>query len=137
MVAECDTDIALLMEEALIGEGYIVRRCRWPDVSVETVAQARPDMLIVALPCRDATATLRLLTRLRDCPGTRDIAVLVTSTDARVLRDLAAPLRHLCCVTQLEPFDLDDFLDRVARMTAPRASCRVGDTPRDRYASNC
>jgi hypothetical protein len=41
--------------------------------------------------------------------------LLVSSTDAHLLQELAAPLRRLGCTTLLKPFDLEYFLDSVAQ----------------------
>jgi DNA-binding NtrC family response regulator len=121
MVTDHDADISLFMEEALLTEGYIVRRKSSKRVCVDEIEQAQPDLAIIDLPRAELVATMRLLNSLRARPTTRDIAVLVTSTDQRTLLDLSGQLHDLGCAMLLKPFDLEEFLSCVSQMAEPRS----------------
>jgi hypothetical protein len=68
-----------------------------------------------------------------------DIAVLVTSTDHRILCDLSVQLHDLGCATLLKPFDLEDFLSCVSHTTQhhslPLRERKVGDCDESFYRS--
>src|SRR5437867_2235731 len=87
------------MAEALASEGYRVV-CRPDlDVTVEDIRAARPDLVILELRRVDQDQTLLLLDQIRRLEATRATPMLVTSTDPRLLHELARPLQYLDCVT--------------------------------------
>jgi hypothetical protein len=103
------------------------------------VAQARPSMmrkiLRVLLPnfaeeeikTFDITKGLALnpgrgwstLDALRLHPKTRDISVILRSTDMRLINEKADLLRELNCQTLEKPFDIETLLDKVAAAIGP------------------
>jgi CheY-like chemotaxis protein len=116
MVTDHDKDIALLMEEVLLAEGYVVCRCPGAHLTADAIEAALPDIVIVDMGRADVCAALALIERLRQHPLTRHVAVLVSSTDTRLLGELSEPLRELRCAALPKPFDLDDFLAQVGQV---------------------
>jgi two-component system response regulator (stage 0 sporulation protein F) len=120
MVLDSDADVTLLLEEVLMSEGYSVYRCDGA-ATADSIARRQPDALILELSPLFPDATILLLNALRRHPITRDMAVLVISTDARTLSLLAEPLGLFGCATLTKPFDLDAIISGVGRLVAVRA----------------
>ncbi len=62
---------------------------------------------------------MRLLQRLRDEPATRQVPVLMCSAASGALGQYEAHLREQGCDILLKPFDVDDFLAKIARALGP------------------
>lgn len=129
LVVDSDLMVMDCMAEALASEGYTVY-CYGSNLTADVVAQLQPDLLIVD-HWRLHTDLASLLERLRQGDDTRALAVMISSTDCRVLEELVAPLRGYGCTTLLKPFDLDQLFHQVANALGGRPQLR---RPEMRYA---
>jgi DNA-binding response OmpR family regulator len=113
VVIEDDPATIDLIAEVLDDEGFAT--LRYPDwlVSGTIIADVQPELLILELRHDDPSKGLLLLEELRQCPATRAIPAIVSSTDQCLLQHLAEPLRRLGCVILAKPFDLDEFLSKI------------------------
>ena len=107
------------MEEILRDAGYRVAG-RAPALTVGALAELRPALLILELRRDNADSTMLLLDQLRQRDATRDIAVVLTTTDIRLPHVFAEPLWHLGCTTLVKPFDVDRLLAHVGRVLERR-----------------
>lgn len=111
------------MEEVLRDYGYTVA-ARTPALTPQALAELRPALLIAELQRGNADGIMLLLDQLRQRDATREIAVVLTTTDIRLLYTLAEPLWHLGCATLVKPFDANHFLAHVRRVLGPHGSRR-------------
>jgi DNA-binding response OmpR family regulator len=113
VVIEDDPATIDLIAEVLDDEGFTA--VRYPDwlISGTIIANVRPELMIVELRHDDPSRGLLLLEELRQCPTTRAIPAIVSSTDQCLLQHLAEPLSRLGCVILAKPFDLDEFLSKI------------------------
>ena len=115
MVLDDDPHVTTLIEEVLLFEGYRLRRAKGPHASLATIRQAELDLLVVELSLYNADPTMLLLDALRRDEATRTLAVLVSTTNPRLIQHLAAPLAHLRCEVLFKPFTLEALFDGVAQ----------------------
>ncbi|MCA1667129.1 MAG: hypothetical protein LC793_06975 [Thermomicrobia bacterium] len=101
IIAVFDDDVAILamMRDALTGEGY--------DIVVETTADNA-----LAIVLRERPALVILDFWMADRPA----GLQTCSADRAALRDYADDWHALGCETLEKPFDLNDLLERVARL---------------------
>jgi CheY-like chemotaxis protein len=118
------------MTDALTAEGYQVACCAEPAVTVEEIGAVRPDLVVLELRRDERDHTLHLIEQIRQSEATHMMPVLVTSTDLRLLRDVAAPLQQLDCVVLPKPFPLDLFLEYIAQALGPPAPAPRRRMPR-------
>jgi DNA-binding response OmpR family regulator len=119
LVIEDDPDLANLFHDILEEEGYRVVAARGPLDSVD-ISQLRPRLIVLDLCLGREVGEWGQLQQLRATPGARDIPVLVCTADSRVSQDATSYLHALDADVILKPFELNDFLERVA------ASCASG-----------
>jgi CheY-like chemotaxis protein len=112
MVTDSYPPIRALMTDVLIGEGYRARCCP-EDRVTRAIQREQPDLIILELRRADPNTTLLLLDQIRRHNTTRATPVLVSSTDARLLADLAEPLHQLNCRTLVKPFNIQQLLTQV------------------------
>jgi DNA-binding response OmpR family regulator len=127
LVIEDDPDMTALFHDILEEEGYRVIAASGPLDSVD-ISQLRPRLIVLDLWYGDKADGWDLLHQLRTTPGARDIPVLVCTADSRVAQEEAGRLRALGADVILKPFDLDDFLGRVAATlgSGPRLAPLLG-----------
>lgn len=115
LVIEDDEPIRLLFAEVLAGEGYRVRTAADGTAGLAVLKEWRPDTIVldVGLPAADAAA---FRAAQRDLPGVADVPVLlVSATRAAELERTAGALGAAAWLAK--PFDLDDLLAALARLT--------------------
>jgi DNA-binding NtrC family response regulator len=113
LVADSDTAVAACIAEVLAAEGYMVHCHSGAGLTLDTVKRVRPDLVIMEQWHAHPEAML-LLSQLQQYDATKSIAVIVSTTDPRMLCELAAPLERRGYAMLLKPFDLDQLLASVA-----------------------
>ncbi len=119
-VAVFDDDTAILdtMRDMLTDAGYRVVAEATTDDALAIVLRERPAVVILDFWMAGRAAGLAALRLIREHPATATTPVLICSADRAALHEYADDWRALGCETLAKPFDLDDLLDRVARMSA-------------------
>jgi CheY-like chemotaxis protein len=128
LAVDDDLDILAVLHDALGAEGYRVTSATTPQTALDALTGERPDLLLLDLWMGDRDAGWRLLERLRADPATAALPVIVSSADARALREQGDALRAYRCTVLEKPFDLDALLETVAR-TLPAGTQGAGDSP--------
>ena len=113
IVVDNDSATTELIAEILTSIGCVPLCYATGLLSVASIDQARAQLLILELVPGDSDAALDLLGELRRNPHTRELPVIVNSTDNHLLDRLAEALRDLGCVMMTKPFDLDDFFSSI------------------------
>jgi len=114
IIADHDAATAELIAELLASVGFAPLCCgAWP-ISVACIEQARAQLLVLECGLGDPRPMLALLGELRRNRPTRALPVIVNSTDDRLLKRMAQPLRDLGCVVLAKPFELDDFFSSIS-----------------------
>jgi DNA-binding response OmpR family regulator len=114
IIADRDPATAELIAELLTSERIVPLRCSVGGLSLAFIEQAQAHLLILELGSGDPSPTLALLDELRGNAPTRELPVIVNSTDDRLLERLAALLHDLGCVVLAKPFELDDFFSSIS-----------------------
>jgi DNA-binding response OmpR family regulator len=109
IVADQDVETVRLIAELLKDEGYTPLCYPSWILSMECIAQAQANLLILELGPGDPSAALDLLAELRGHSYIHLLPVIVISTDERLLARMAQSLYDLGCITLAKPFELDDF----------------------------
>lgn len=115
LVVEDDEATRAVICELLSDAGYTVEAAADGAAALELLRRRRPDAIVldVVMPNVDAAAFRAVQLGL---PGAADVPVLLTS--ATRAADLDAIGRDLgAAVTIAKPFDADDFLAAVVRLT--------------------
>ncbi len=115
-VFDDDTAILDMMRDALTEEGYNIVAETTADDALTIVLREQPALVILDFWIADRAAGLQALRLIREHPETSTTPVLICSADGAALRDYAEDWRALGCETLEKPFDLADFLERVARL---------------------
>jgi len=117
-IAVFDDDAVILdmMRDALTGEGYNIVAAPTADDALTIVLRERPALVILDFWMADRPAGLQALRLIREHPETSATPVLICSADRAALRDYADDWHALGCETLEKPFDLNDLLERVARL---------------------
>ncbi|HEY8490805.1 MAG TPA: response regulator [Dehalococcoidia bacterium] len=120
LIAVLDDDPAFLnlMNVLLTQEGYQTLAWRENQDALTLIRRERPDLLIMDLRLVEPESGWVLLEKLRRDPETLELPVIVCSGDADALRRNAGVLQALRCAVLEKPFDLDDLLETVRRVTA-------------------
>jgi CheY-like chemotaxis protein len=113
-VVNNDTAFLVMICELLEDAGYRSYAHKDSEDAYQRLKQDRPDLLVLDIRLSNAEAGWSILELLKLAPDTKDIPVIVCSTDAVQLREKAPRLRELNCVTLEKPFDLDELLRLVA-----------------------
>jgi CheY-like chemotaxis protein len=114
------TEAALLVEE-----GYAVAEAKNGDEGLRIAAQCCPDVILLdlALP---TSSGLDVLRELKGNPSTQDIPVLVVSAYGDLMQESDA---HQSDGVLRKPFDCDDLLAQVARVTSEDSARAVAARP--------
>jgi len=108
-----------LMRELLQDERYNVTTSNFVPTSFDQIAGMRPSLLIIDLAVHQL-AGWDLLERLALEAMTRDLPVIVVSTDPRLLeRAEADRVRYGGRAWIAKPFDIDDLLREIDRLIGP------------------
>lgn len=121
LVFEADPAIRTLFDEVLRNEGYRVALLEPGDVSAPTIADVRPDLLMLDLAPGSVVQTLALIAEVQRGPATLTLPILVSTTDPLLFEQHGTALRWLGCSTLLKPFDLERLLATVSRQVTAAA----------------
>lgn len=113
LIIEDDADLRSLLRAVLEEEDYTVLSADHT-LSPDDVAQLRPDLIVLDLWLDGRDGGWGFLQELKVTPGARWIPVLVCTADAELVRREAGRLEALATDVVVKPFDLDEFLGRVA-----------------------
>ena len=117
-IAVFDDDAAILdvMRDALAGEGYRIVAETTTGDALAIALRERPALVILDFWMAGQAAGLQALRLIREHPEIGATPVLICSADRTALFDYEEDWRALGCETLAKPFDLDDLLERVARL---------------------
>jgi DNA-binding response OmpR family regulator len=126
VVIDNDRATLELMAEVLDSEGYLVTCYDARSFSALGIQRADPDVVIMELTHLDPSQALLVLGELRQYSTTSTVPVIVDSTNARLLNQLAEPLRRLGCTPLEKPFELEEFLSTIRGCLSawPARECR-------------
>jgi DNA-binding NtrC family response regulator len=133
LVADSDTAVAACIADALAAEGYTVYCHPGIHLTIDAVKRVQPDLVIIEHWHAHPEAML-LLSQLNQCDATKSIAVIVSTTEPWMLRELAAPLAQCGYAMLLKPFDLDQLLASVAGALDDRWRRQAAREPEHAYA---
>jgi CheY-like chemotaxis protein len=88
-------------------------------VTPEDIRALLPDLILLELEPHRYGHVLRLVETIRTSPVISPIPVIITSTDAQQLGDLARELGDFGCSVLDKPFELDDLIACVERALHP------------------
>ena len=112
-------DFLGVLRELLQGEDYNVTTTNYVPNTFEQIAALHPSLLIIDLVIGHR-AGADLLARLAEGAATREIPVIVVSTNRHLLDDVEmGPLRTSEYRYLVKPFDLDDLLKAVDELIGP------------------
>jgi CheY-like chemotaxis protein len=112
-------DLCAVLKRALESEGYRVAHSVRDADAFRQILALRPDVIVGELMLPGWQDGERLLLALRADPRTRPIPIIVTSWSAEALERTHAEVEQLGIEVLREPFDLDEFLERVAFYAGP------------------
>jgi two-component system, sensor histidine kinase ChiS len=113
VVANDDPVYLDLIKELLIEEGYSDVICFAGPGAFDVIRQELPALVLLDINITNPGVGWRTLDMLRLHRATRNIPVIVCSTDGRMLQEKAEWLVGLRCDTLEKPFDLDALLGKV------------------------
>jgi two-component system, OmpR family, phosphate regulon response regulator PhoB len=117
LVVDGDPACRRIIADILAEDGFVTETSTALAANVDVVKQFAPDVVIIDLP-GDTHGDLELLDQLKSDADTRAIPVIVSSTDARLVQDLAVDLQRYRCQTILKPFEIETLLDAVRAVAA-------------------
>ena len=117
-IAVFDDDAAILdvMRDVLAEGGYRVVAEATADDALAVVLRERPDLVILDFWMAGRAAGLQVLRLIREHPATGATPVLICSADHAALFNYEEDWHALGCETLAKPFDLNNLLERVARL---------------------
>jgi CheY-like chemotaxis protein len=127
LVIDDDPDLTALLHDILEEEGYRVVAASGPLDAVD-ISQLRPELIVLDLWFGHRAGGWDQLRELRATPGARDVPVLICTADARAAQERGDCLRGLDADVILKPFDLNDFLGRVAATCGPGSPLPASDS---------
>jgi CheY-like chemotaxis protein len=122
-----DPDTLAMMRAILEGAHYAAIPCRPSRLdSRREIDYAHPDLILLDVPFNRPAFTVAdavsLASTLRADETSRDIPILVCSTDAQLLQRHRALREVLPSEFIAKPFEMADLLGRVARLVEPKAA---------------
>ena len=117
VVVNDDRSVLEMLRDVLEAEGYRVVVSEDADRGYRLIREVSPDLAILDVRMA-GTPDWHVVDRITADRATASVPVLVCSGSVLELRDAGARLRALDCELVTMPFDLDDLLERVRRLTA-------------------
>lgn len=127
-VVNDDPDLLDLIGEILEGEGFVTTLIEGVgDDLLEEICQSKPDLLMIDLRHGDdAHQRWRIVQELRRTAG-GDLPVVLCSADKAAVRGVEAELEAPVDVaTLMLPFEIDDLLQSIRRLSGGREEFRCG-----------
>jgi CheY-like chemotaxis protein len=112
-----DDDLAVcdVLRMALEDDGYRVTCCNDPSAAIGTILDMRADLVTLDWTMHEPGGP-RVFDAIRANPRTAGIPIVICTADWTI-RDLRAPLVGRDTQILLKPFELDDLMETVRRMT--------------------
>lgn len=116
-VVDDDRDFLDLLEAVLAPEGYRVVSCADPAQAYAEARRVHPDVLVVDL-LMPVCSGWQIIEQVRADPTLAGLPIIVCTAALPELSQHAAALRQWNCHILLKPFELDELLSLVKRLTA-------------------
>jgi CheY-like chemotaxis protein len=120
VVADDDPGINELLNITLTDAGYQVHSCFSGDEAARIIQRIQPDVAVVDMQMETRDAGLRLLQALRQDPHTMRLSVVICSADTIFLDATRESIVELGATVLPKPFYLDEVLQTVESLLAPR-----------------
>ncbi len=113
VVANNDTAFLHLMDDLLTEEGYEVTLTTANDQAYDLIRKTPPHLVIIDLAMEEPDNGWTMLNLLRLDPETKNIPIIVSSVDTRLLKVKEPILRAKRCDIIEKPFALEELLIKV------------------------
>jgi DNA-binding response OmpR family regulator len=127
VIVDDDPDFTHLVGELLRDQGYEVESCDDDQKALPCVVEAHADLIILDLRMSSRESGWRILDELTYDPRTSGIPVIISSAALDDLSSRADELRERGIETLAKPFDIDDLLTMIERMTRSEDNHRNSD----------
>ncbi len=127
VIVDDDPDFTHLVSELLRDQGYEVAACDDDQQALQCVIGADADLIILDLRMSSRESGWRILDDLTRDPRTRAVPVIISSAALDDLSSRADELRDRGIETLPKPFDIDDLLTMIERMTRSEDNHRNSD----------
>jgi CheY-like chemotaxis protein len=117
VIVDDDPDFTHLVTELLRDQGYDVGSCDDEAAALQCVVEEGADLVILDLRMSSRESGWRVLNELQSDQRTRDIPVVISSAALDDLERRAADLQERGVETLAKPFDIDDLLRLIQRLT--------------------
>jgi CheY-like chemotaxis protein len=121
-VTDDDQTFVELIKELLTDEGYTHVAWHVGSNAFQRIRDEQPDLVLLDINLLNPGRGWTTLDAMRLHPKTRNIPVIICSTDMHLIDEKATLLRNLNCQTLEKPFDIEALLDRVAAAIGPPSS---------------
>jgi DNA-binding response OmpR family regulator len=118
-VTDDDQTLVELITELLTDAGYAHVAWHVGNNAFHRIRDEQPDLVLLDINLLNPGRGWSTLDAMRLHPKTRNIPVILCSTEMRLLEEKAQLLRELHCQTLEKPFDFETLLDRVAAAIGP------------------
>jgi CheY-like chemotaxis protein len=125
-----DRDIVTTVSKALHDIGWRVTACQDATQAHQLVAHEQPDVVLLDIHLEGLASGWRVLEALRSDAGTRNVPVIVFTSQIKELEEKEAWLLEQQISVLSKPFELDDLYDAAAEYQRPRQS--LGQISADR-----
>ncbi len=119
LVVDDDEDFLELLTAVLGPNGYKIVPCPDPAEAHTLARQWRPAVILLDLVMPYYTGW-QVIEQVEADPGTHDIPIVVCTAALSSLTHRYRELRLMGCEVLLKPFELEDLLSMLARVTAQR-----------------
>jgi DNA-binding response OmpR family regulator len=114
-VVDADPAICDMIADVLTYSGYPVVCYTDEDSFFDELDQVRPTLLILNIQLERRTSGWEVLQKLRSCPATNGIAVILSTTFTHFCQPHRAQIQTLGARVLDKPFELDALLDTVTQ----------------------
>ena len=133
LVIDDDDDVVSLVSRALENDGWRVTTCQDAAQAHAQVKEEQPTVVLLDIALDTPGRGWSLLQHLRDDPATRNVPVIVFSSQLAQLEEREAWLLDQRISVLSKPFELDDLYDAVREFQPRQASVR---TAQDQTTTN-
>jgi DNA-binding response OmpR family regulator len=127
VIVDDDPDFTHLVGELLRDQGYEVTSCADDQTALRCVTEANADLVILDLRMSSRESGWRVLGELATDPRTRSTPIIISSAALDDLERRAEELQQRGIETLPKPFDIDDLLTMIERMTRSEGNHRNSD----------
>jgi CheY-like chemotaxis protein len=120
LLIDDDRGIVTIVSEALHHIGWRVTVCKDATKAQQQVAHEQPDVVLLDIYLEAPASGWRVLEALQNDLSTRDVPVIVFSSQVKELEEKEAWLLEQQISVLSKPFELDDLYDAVAEYQRPR-----------------